>query len=151
MAQSFNSLPGIIAKIQRRINGGVKRVTKDAAASVLRTAVRATRVDTGKARSNWIATLDQPNSGTIPAHAPGNKLGRGERANATVAVNAGLAVIRQFSNVEAGSIFVTNNVDYIETLNDGRSGSAPDQMKEQAVQAGVLTIKRNIKKALRGK
>lgn len=151
MARPFTDLPKIINQSKGRINRGIQRVTREAARKAHETAVLSTRVDQGTARSNWFVTIGSPSFGVIPAYSPGNNLGRGERGNARAAINQGKSVIRTWTiNLEA-SIFITNNVPYIETLNDGRPAVAPDQMKEKAVQAGTLAVRTGLRKALRGR
>ena len=114
-----------------------QRVAKNIGASVVDT----TRVDTGKARSNWRATLDAPATGTIPPYSPGNKLGQAETANAGSAKAQQAQVINTFNVRKNRSIFITNNVDYIETLNNGGPRVAPGLMVEQGFQTGRDTLR----------
>jgi len=146
----FEDLPKTIGKLNGRIRTGITQATRKAAGKAHVTAVRATRVDTGFARSNWVVTIGNPFLGEIPPYAPGMKLGFKERANASAAITQGRNVIKTWK-VNAPSIFIANNVDYIETLNDGRARTAPDMMKEKAVQAGILAAKAGLRGALEGR
>lgn len=148
MVNRIDDLPRIIARHQRRINRAVEKTTKEAVVKAQETAVLATRVDTGLARSNWFATIGTPSVGVIPPYAPGLKLGKGERANATAAINQAKNVVRAWSLESQALIFITNNTPYIETLNNGRPAVAPDNMLEKAVQSGVIAIQTGLRNNL---
>lgn len=77
-----------------------------------------TPADVGTARSNWIASINQPNAGTIPAYAPGSHLGRFETANKGAARAQQDNEIKKFDSANDSSIHITNNLDYIAMLND---------------------------------
>lgn len=83
--------------------------------------VRGTPVDTGKARSNWVANLDTPFRGDLPPYVPGRRLGIAESSNASAAIAQGLGVIARFSAVKNKFIHIRNNTPYIETINAGGS------------------------------
>ena len=138
MARPFSALPGRLAVLNKQIERGVRRITQKAALAAGSTAVRATRVDTGRARSNWQASLNAPTSTVIPAYAPGNKLGISEAANASGAEAQQRSVINTY---RAGSIFITNNVPYIETLDMGGPRVSPGNMTALAVQAALLSVR----------
>ncbi len=120
-----------------RINRG--RIEDATARRVLVALVEATPVDTGAARSNWLVGRGRPRQAVIPPYAPGKKLGRGERRNASAAISAGFAAIRQF---KTRPIFVGNNLDYIEFLNDGTSKQAPAGFVERAIIEGQAQVRR---------
>lgn len=138
MAAPFSQLPAILKRFEERIPVRVRGIVKQAAREAGRTAVRTTRVDTGAARSNWIASLLQPVAHTIPPYAPGNKLGIGERANASRAEAQHMSVIQQYKQ---GSIFITNNINYISILNDGGPRVPPGNMAALARLAGIAAIR----------
>lgn len=105
------------------------------------TVVDTTRVDTGTARSNWRATLGAPAVGVIPPYSPGNKLGQGETANAGAAKAQQQQVISAFNIDNEAVIFITNNVPYIEKLNNGTKNIAPGNMVEQGFLTGRAMLK----------
>jgi hypothetical protein len=135
----FSALPKALGRISADIEKGVTRLMRAMAISAGAKAVDATRVDTGLARSNWRATLGSPASGTIPPYAPGNKLGQGERANATAATAQHRVTIKTFDVKSNKSIFITNNVSYIGILND--RGPNPGNMAALGAQAAVITAR----------
>jgi hypothetical protein len=143
MARPIEDLPKIFRKVrlsvERQFNEGVQNVAMAGG----RTMVKATRVDTGKARSNYIATLDNPNTGEIPPYFPGIKLGFDETANLSAATNQHRRVSRRYRTTKNMSIFISNNVRYIGFLNDGSFNiSPPGMMLELGVQSAILAAKR---------
>lgn len=94
--------------------------------------VQGTPVDTGRARSNWQAELDQPAQGTVETLGP-------DAAGRSIA--AAKAVINQYDGDKHGEIHLTNNLPYIGRLNDGWSAQAPAGFVEEAVLAGSATVK----------
>lgn len=137
----FSELPAFTNRLADRVEKSATRIMRQLATGIGATLVDTTRVDTGKARSNWRATLNTPASGTIPPYAPGNKLGKGETANASAAKTQQQQVFSRFNVKKDRAIFITNNVPYIGILNAGRSGVAPDSMVEQAVLTGRAILK----------
>ncbi len=99
--------------------------------------VSGTPVDTGRARSNWIVQLDSASDSVIEAYAPGKK-GVTAAANTQAAIDQGEAVIHNYQSGK--EIHITNNLPYIQELNDGSSKQAPANFVESAVQAAVAKI-----------
>lgn len=97
-----------------------------------------TPVDTGKARSNWLVTLQRPANTVREPFAPGERLGLSETANANAAKAAAKRVID--SQRSGQSIIIQNNVPYIRALNDGSSQQAPRNFVEQAVKTGTEAV-----------
>lgn len=116
-------------------NALVKRV----ALTADQTVVLATPVDTGRARSNWITTINSPNSGTIDPYSPGDKLGIGETANAQAAIDQARTVIN--TRQPGQSVHITNNLEYIGELNNGSSKQAPANFVGKAVVAAIQAVK----------
>ena len=87
MARPFSDLPAFTDRMAKNVEDAATRIMRQLAVGIGATLVDTTRVDTGKARSNWRATLNVPATGTIPPYAPGNKLGVSEMANASGAKN----------------------------------------------------------------
>ena len=125
-----------------QLRDGGDKVVRTAALKVDQAVVISTPVDTGRARSNWIASIGSPAGGTVSPFSPGSKLGLGEGNNAQAAIDAARGVInsRRFNQ----SIFITNNLDYIGKLNNGSSKQAPKNFVRKGVQAGTQAV-RNIK------
>ena len=108
------------------------------AQEVLSAVVMATPVDTSKALSNWIVSLRRGSSKITDAHFSGS-YGSTFAASAGQTVALGDAVIK---NVKIGeTIFITNNVNYIELLNKGWSKQAPSGFIEQQFNNAVKRVK----------
>lgn len=133
---SFNAR---MADRAKRIETAINKLVQKTALIADQTVVLATPVDTGRARSNWIAKINGPNGGTIAPYHPGNKLGLGETANAQSAMDQARAVIA--TRTSGQSIHITNNLDYIGELNNGSSKQAPANFVGMAVLAAVNVIR----------
>ena len=105
----------------------VRKVTLDLTAEL----VRETPVDTGWARNNWVPRVGRPE--TEPVGAPGNP-GPGAAAR-----SAGEAQVLGY-RLGQGSVFVTNNVPYIEALNDGHSPQAPAGWVQRAIRRVLSAV-----------
>lgn len=70
-----------------------------------------TPVDTGAARSNWIASVGSPNTSTVDVDIQG-------------ALSKGAAVISGANDYE--TIYISNNLPYIQRLDQGWSGQQPN-------------------------
>jgi hypothetical protein len=140
MARSFDELPLVTSAMAKRMDGVATKLVKAAARAAGQKVVETTRVDTGRARSNWRANLNGPAIGVIPPYAPGNKLGIAERANATAAMAQHRVVINSFDVRRHQSIFISNGVRYIGLLNNGGPFISPGNMIEQGVQAAKVAV-----------
>lgn len=106
-------------RFAKEIDENVEKVHRAVALEGLNGVVRMTPVDTGRARANWQVTQDVPATGDTEATDKGG--------GATI--NTGNAAIGQ---APAYSVtYLTNNLDYIETLEGGSSKQAP---------AGMLSV-----------
>jgi hypothetical protein len=81
--------------------------------------------DTGHAKSNWI-----PSVGTADRSVHGS-----QEAVSTSSQTTGLGELKTLKLGQP--IFISNNVDYLEDLNDGSSRQAPAGFVEIAIQAGT--------------
>jgi len=82
----------------------------------------------------------------IPAYAPGKKLGIGERSNARAAISAGNAQIALITTGPSGrgagqALFISNNTEYIERLNNGYSSQAGAGFMKDATIRGRQQIR----------
>lgn len=102
--------------------------------------IKGTPVDTGQARSNWLPSHRIPMSGTIEPYAPGRHLGISESANADGAMNRvrGAVAARPLGE----TFYLSNNVEYIEDLNQGTSKQAPTMFVQLAIQQGLNKAKK---------
>lgn len=84
--------------------------------------VLATPVDTGRARANWLPSINKPRTVKLKR---GDKSGSGALAKAQ----------RLVSEIQLGDTFyISNNLEYIGVLNDGHSQQAPAGFVEKAIQ-----------------
>lgn len=131
--------------------GAVDKAASDAAVTVALTIVGdlafKTPVDTSKALSNWIVTLDSPSNATIKPHFGGKK-GSSYRSSAAETIALAKKVLA--SKKPGQSIFITNSLPYIKRLNEGSSEQAPAGFVERAVLIGRKTAKKNFKIKIKG-
>jgi hypothetical protein len=121
------------------VEEGANLIKRKVALVVDREVVLETPVDTGRARSNWIASIAAPILSDHEPYAPGAKLGKSERANAAAAMEQAQLVI---SAVKSGDdIYISNNVHYIGLLNEGSSAQAPSGFVQSAVLRGVSAVR----------
>ena len=123
-----------------QIEGNVERAVKDCAGAVARSVISNTPADTGRARSNWTAQMDEAFAGLFPARVPG-VAGNTAEANAVATVEAAEQVIETFDIEKNASIHITNNLPYIGVLNDGHSQQAPADFVRLAVLDGLTTVR----------
>ena len=120
------------------IDDNLVRMQAKIALGIHRDVILATPVDTGKARSNWQLTVGAPAMEELEPYAPGHRMGRGERANAQAAIAQGQAKLARLPG-PGESIFITNNVDYINLLNETtHSMQAPPGFVDMAVLSGLI-------------
>lgn len=127
MAQ-MSDLKGILNKAGNSVAANADRLVRRCALATDAAVVIATPVDTGRARSNWQVELGQAATGTVEAL---DKSGQG-------AISQGKRVIDGYKS--GSTLNITNNLPYIERLNDGWSAQAPAGFVEKAVQIGVNAI-----------
>lgn len=140
MGSSLKAFGRRMGAHSRTFSQRVDKAIKRTAVIVDQTVVLATPVDTGKARSNWVVSVGSPSRQENAAYAPGSKLGKNETGNANAAMAQGRQVI---SGRKPGkTIYITNNLDYIEDLNNGTSQQAASGFVQKAVLAGKAYLKK---------
>jgi len=139
----FEMMPTVMKARAGQVAQGMTRIVKRAHGAVSSAVIRATPVDKGVARSNWVGNLNGPFRGVIPAYSPGHKLGLGETANATAAIGQNKAVALGFLAGKNMAIHTSNSVRYMGKLNaGGHSSQAPVAgFIDLAVQTGVVSVK----------
>ena len=128
MPSEFNRLASDMAKLAKRVEKGAPKVVRQASLQILTNVTLATPVDTGRARSNWIVSINRP-----------SQLIRPEILKAGSAINAGASEIKQA--VAGKSIWIQNNLSYINRLNDGWSKRAPAGFVEKAIKAALSSLR----------
>ncbi|WFG37886.1 hypothetical protein 20Sep420_00001 [Pseudomonas phage 20Sep420] len=100
----------------------VNKVKIEVATAGLFALARSTPVDTGQAVSNWRVGIGQAVSGVREAYVPGSDRST-EEANRMAMLEAAK---RPLQSAKAGqTIHLTNNLDYIDDLDRGKSLQAP--------------------------
>lgn len=125
----LGDLNGMMKNAAKKVSENSDRLVRRCALAIDAAVVLATPVDTGRARSNWQVEIGGAATGTVEAT---DKSGQGAIAQGTQAIERYVG--------GQGAIFITNNLPYIERLNDGWSAQAPAGFVERAVQIGVDAI-----------
>lgn len=123
-------MPGQITAIVRGIHAVTERAVKTVTLDVHANLVETTPVDTGWARANWVPRVGQP--ANEPVGSPGSSGVSAARAAAQNGITQVLGYV-----IQKGSVFVTNNVPYIERLNDGHSQQEPAGFVQRAIRKAV--------------
>ena len=109
----------------------------DLGTNVLRQIAIHTPHDTGRARSNWLVTLDKRSDHSYYSTNYGGPFG------AQNAIARGTPVAMSYRGEVNNSLHITNNLLYIGKLNEGSSSQAPARYVQTAMgRAILLTIKR---------
>lgn len=103
----------IASALTRTVEMAVKALTLEIDARLR----RATPVDTGHARANWVPSIGAPHTGEVQGNG---------------AHESGVARIVAFK-LGDGPTFISNNVPYLGRLNDGHSKQAPSGFIERAI------------------
>lgn len=99
-----------------------------------------TPVDTGRARSNWLASVGTSRSDTIEEYVPNSKEKAGELGpNAIAAIQQADAALKTCPDFPV--IYLANNLPYIQRLNEGSSVQAPAGFVEAAIDAETSVFK----------
>lgn len=115
-------------------------VVKSVSQNVGVTVIYATPIDTSRARMNWQGTVNSPATEVLSPYPA-------KPSDPSVGSNVAIASIRKavsdYSGQPAG-IFITNNLDYIQKLNNGSSEQAPANFVAKATIIAVKSTK-NVK------
>lgn len=126
--EQFNKNMGDLAT---RVARNADRVVRKVALAADQAVVIATPVDTGRARANWIANLNAPAPGpTADTDRGGGK-----------AISQAASVIAGYDGDRHAEIHITNNLPYIQRLNEGSSYQAPADFVQTAVRRGVAAVR----------
>lgn len=117
--------------VVRDLNGFVERTVQRIALNVVANLQEDTPVDTGWARANWIPEIGTPFEGTAGTREAA------ESGNVDVATQQfGIAKVATAYKL-GPPIYITNNVPYIERLNEGSSSQAPAAFVQAAILRAV--------------
>ena len=121
-----------IDKLARELEDQLSDVAKGLTLSVTANLVETTPVDTGFARANWVPNIGQPAAGPV---------GSPSRVDSS-AQTSGLTTVASTYDITQGPVYVTNNVRYIERLNDGSSQQAPAGFVQLAIARAIAEVNR---------
>jgi len=107
------------------------RTVRKVVMAVDQTVVMATPVDKGRARGNWIAALDAAVTEPTETLSPSGAEAIAQAAGVAAAYDGDLHA----------EVHITNNLPYIEPLNDGTSRQAPAGFVQRAVRAGASAVR----------
>lgn len=132
-----------LANRMQKIKEALPQAASDLACSVARVIhkdlVTVTPVDTSKALSNWVLTVEEPFALYLEAHVEGEG-GSTQEESGQFALAAGE---QQLALKKPGEpIFIQNNAPYIRRLNEGYSAQAPAGFVERSVLLGRKTTER---------
>ncbi len=109
--------------ITTELEGEVNKLARSTMFNVLRGLVLGTPVDTGRARGNWQVSISNPiNSQSDDLDKSGQPT-----------INKGLAAMAKAKAIKYPVLWLTNNLPYIEALNDGHSEKAPAKFVEAVI------------------
>ena len=120
-----------IGDLATRVARNADRLVRKVAMAADQAVVMATPVDTGRARANWLARLNAPADGeTSDTDRSGGK-----------AIKQAAGVIAGYDGDRDAEVHITNNLPYIQRLNEGSSAQAPADFVRTAVRAGAAAVR----------
>ena len=128
-----------MAELGRAVEEGSANLQRRTALAVHQTVVVGTPVDEGRARSNWNVANGGVDETVRDTAVPGSMGSTGD-ANTAAAIARGRNIIARHRRGQ--SIHITNNLPYIEALNNGSSAQAPAGFVEEAIAAGNAAARR---------
>ncbi len=127
MPRQSEQLTVVIDGLVDVVEDVVQRLTLDITANLIET----TPVDTGWARANWVPSIGAP----YTLENPDNVV-----SGATSVQQQGILEVATY-NLEQGNVHISNNVHYIEKLNDGHSNQAPRGFIQNAIEKAVDNLR----------
>jgi hypothetical protein len=119
-----------IVKIAASVEQGANKAKRAAGLAISQAVILATPVDTGRARGNWQVSDGSPILGTI------NRLD--QSGGSTLGAARGVIETTR----PGATLYISNNLPYINRLNEGWSAQAPAGFVERAVAQGRAVVRR---------
>ena len=117
-----------LGSLATRVARNADRTVRKAALAADQAVVTGTPVDTGRARANWIAALNAAEEATS------------DSTDASKALQQAASVIAGYDGDRDVEIHITNNLPYIQKLNEGSSAQAPAGFVRLAVKRGIEAV-----------
>lgn len=118
----------VTAALNAFVEKAVKKITLDVTANLIET----TPVDTGWARANWVPSIGVAATQNLR----GTEVTSQQVAAAGATQRSGQAEVLGYA-LNRGKVFVTNDVPYINRLNDGSSDQAPSGFVQRSIAKAV--------------
>lgn len=126
--QLFGAFTRQLMEFERETMNKVTIFTRAIALEVFRRIILKTPVDTGRARANWICTIAAPAEATTDDWLQGTaEAGLEFDTSGRAVIQAAADEVMAWNPSEV-AIFLTNNLPYIQRLEDGSSKQAPAGM-----------------------
>lgn len=135
--KSLSQFADDMGRIGDTLPESANTIKKLLASAVLETEVRTTPVDTSQAKSRWQCGLNAAPDAVYGPFFPGSH-GSTAGPSEAAAINTGRLVIQRARPGDV--VFVSNNVPYINRLNDGYSKQAPANFIQQGVSAAIRLL-----------
>lgn len=120
-----------MAKKSEKILTAADNLVGHLAQAILEAIVVDTPIDTGRAKSNWIVKVGRASGDTREAFVPGKK-GSTRAENVIATLEMGSQALAAYKH--GSTVHITNNLDYINDLNDGTiSRQAPPDYVQKAI------------------
>jgi hypothetical protein len=119
--------------VQKKMPAEVSQFQRMLVLEALRRIVERTPVDTGRAKGNWQVTIAAPAAAAIEAF----------DKDGAETIQKGLAAIAGLKPYQV--VWISNNVDYIEFLEDGSSKQAPRGMCRLTIDELRMMIRSGLK------
>lgn len=144
MAITLTQFAKEMEQIAENLEVGVIELRRETIIGIVNRIAELTPVDTGQARSNWQVGVGAPPTGTRPPYSPipsrwrrpyGRGGSRSERRNLLGVTMTAQGKLRDIRGDEP--IYITNNLPYIDRLNQGWSSQSPAGFVMLGVRAGT--------------
>lgn len=106
---------------KKALTAEISKDVRVLAFKIFRNVTIATPVDTGRARGNWQIGINRAKTSILTVN---DKSG-------SVSIGKGLSELKGLDNFQ--SVWITNNLPYISSLNDGSSNQAPKKFVETSI------------------
>jgi hypothetical protein len=141
MAKNTLDLTAKMGRVKKSVSLAASNIAVDVAKTITGDLAFRTPVDTSRALSNWIVTLGKESAKRIDPHVWG--IG-GSTHHESAAETYSAAVVVLAKKKPSQPIYISNNVDYINELNEHHSQAG---FVERAVLLGRKTASKKLKGA----
>ena len=125
-SKGVQNLQDILESVDKAVNSKIISAAVKIYNTLRSSPPAGTPIDTGWASSNWVASIDKPEMGLF-----------GSKKN-VLRQNPSIGVIYGFDINRHNSIYITNNVPYMNRLNSGWSKQSPAGFVEAAIDAAMI-------------